>query len=110
VPVALEPSDDNRAVLDKLGAARAERSILIAIQEWRADTYNHTRLDYRMTLKVLDPSWAVLGEARLEGRDGLGGSMWNPPAHARVAVRQAFAQKLRWLLDHPTVAAGLGRR
>jgi len=110
VPVPLDPTDSSEAVLQKLGAARGDHAILLAIHEWRADTYNRTGLDYRLTLKVLDPRFVVLGEARLEGRDVLGGSMWNPPAHAREAVRDAFAAKLQWLLSHPAVAAALGSR
>ena len=109
-PVAVEPGDTPEEVLAKLGAARGERSVILAIREWRSDTYSRTGLAYSVTLKVLDQSFAVLGEARLEGEDDLGGSAWNPPAHAREAVRDAFARKLQWLLSHPSVVRALATR
>lgn len=107
-PVPLDPADGPDAVVSKIAAAQGERAVLIALRQWRADTYTNTGLDYEITIKVLaPPSLAVVAEARLQGRDDLGGSFWNPPAHAKTAVREAFGVKLAWLLGHPAVAAAL---
>jgi hypothetical protein len=106
-PVHVEATEAPDVVLSKLAAARGERAVIIAIHEWKSDTYNRTGLSYHVTIKVLDQQMAILGQARLEGRDNLGGSFWNPPAHAEEAVPDAFALKLQWLLNHPEVAAAL---
>jgi hypothetical protein len=36
----------------------------------------------------------VLARAARQGKDNLGGSAWNPPAHSRKAVPIAFQSKL----------------
>lgn len=85
----------------------AQKSILVTIKEWKADTYMNTRLLYDVTVKVLDGSGKILGESHIAGTDNLGGNLVNPPEHARSAVPAAFRRKLEELFSAPGVANNL---
>src|SRR5207245_797055 len=64
---------------------------------WKADRMQNTALIYAVTLRVLDMDGRVLAEKNLIGRDNLGGSFWNPPAHAKTAIPAAFKANLEAL-------------
>ncbi len=107
VPVAVTQDDDQAAALEKLKAVRAERLILLILNEWKSDTYMNTALSYDVTMKIYDQDGRVLAEKRIQGKDDLGGSSWNPPAHARQAVPRAFKGKIEELLNSPAIADAL---
>jgi hypothetical protein len=107
VPVAVTQDEDQTAVLDKLKAVRAERLILLVLKEWKSDTYMNTALQYDVTMKVCDQDGKVLAEKMIQGKDDMGGSSWNPPAHARQAVPRAFKGKIEELLNSPEIAQAL---
>jgi hypothetical protein len=88
-------------------ALTAQKSILVTIKEWKADTYMNTRLLYDVTVKVLDGAGKILGESSIAGTDNLGGSAVNPPEHSRSAVPAAFRRKLEELFSAPGVANNL---
>jgi len=73
----------------------AHRSLLLVLREWKTDTYLNTALIYDVSLTVLDDSGKSIVEKTINGRDDLGGSFWNPPAHAKKEVPQAFKKKLK---------------
>ena len=85
----------------------AQKSILVTIKEWKADTYLNTRLLYDVTVKVLDGSGKIIGENSIAGTDNLGGRFVNPPEHARSAVPAAFRRKLEELFSAPGIADNL---
>lgn len=95
---------DTRSVLANTGASRLA---LVQIDEWKSDTYQNVALNYDLTLRILDASGKELATNRVSGRDDLGGSAWNPPAHARRAVPEAFRQKVRELLGAENVTRAL---
>ena len=106
VPVALvhsDSADDARAKL----AQSAALGVLLTVNEWRSQTKDSTFLFYDVTLRVLGRDGHVLGERRIHGRDSLGGSVWNAPAHAREAVPRAFKAKLEQLLNDEVVVHAL---
>jgi hypothetical protein len=72
-----------------------------------SDTYMNVGLSFDVTLAILDRAGTQLAEKRLTGHDNLGGSFWNPPAHARAAVPRAFKAKIEELLNDAAVAAAL---
>jgi hypothetical protein len=94
-------------VRDRLTALETERALLLTLHEWKSDTYMNVGLTYDVTLAVLERAGIVLAERRLSGRDNLGGSFWNPPAHARDAVPRAFKAKIEELLNDAAVVAAL---
>ncbi len=107
VPVAVTSADKQEAVLDKAKAAKAERILILTLNEWKSDTYANVALQYDVTLTVLTGEGKNLAEKTIKGRDNLGGSAWNPSAHARKAVPEALKAKLEELLNSPEIAKNL---
>jgi hypothetical protein len=64
-------------------------------------------LHYSVALRVYDRNGNELAVKELQGRDNLGGSAWNPPAHSRGAVPNAYRRKLETLFNDPKVIAAL---
>lgn len=77
----------------------AEKALLLALNEWKADTYSTTGLIYDIELLILGSDGTVLARTTRKGKDDLGGSAWNPPAHSREAVPIAFRSKLEELFS-----------
>ncbi|MCS6997626.1 MAG: hypothetical protein NZ533_11920 [Casimicrobiaceae bacterium] len=73
--------------------------LLFILNEWKSDTFQNTALLYDVVVTVLKPDGTITATERIQGRDNLGGSAWNPPAHARQAVPLAFKGKIEQLLN-----------
>jgi hypothetical protein len=86
----LPPFQARQALVD----TGAEKAVFLALNEWKADTYSTTGLIYDIELLILGADGTVLARATRKGKDDLGGSAWNPPAHSREAVPIAFRSKL----------------
>jgi hypothetical protein len=105
--VSVAPSaalPDVRALASQAGA---ERVALVSIHEWKSDTYQNTALAYELVLRVFDANGAELATNRVTGRDNLGGSAFNPPAHAKGAVPTAYRAKLAELFGSDAVLKAL---
>ncbi len=50
--VRTQPKQGRDAILDALRAANKERAVLVAINEWRSDTYGSTTLHYNVAVTV----------------------------------------------------------
>jgi len=98
------PVPEPRSLVAKAGA---ERLALVTLDEWRSDTFMNVGLSYSMTLRVFDASGQELARNRVTGNDNLGGSAWNPPAHARTAIPAAFQKKIEELFAVEAVARSL---
>ena len=103
VPAAGTPADV-RALAARAGS---ERVAFLQIADWKSDTMQNVALHYDLTLRVFDGGGKQLASSRVSGSDNLGGSAWNPPAHARQAVPAAFRKKLEELFSAPDVVAAL---
>jgi hypothetical protein len=106
-PVDIKPTAPEVDAKKALVSAGADRALFLRMDEWKADTYTNTALHYDMHLSVLDRQGSLLAESAQEGEDDLGGSAWNPPAHAESAVPVAFKHILENLLNDPKVMAAL---
>lgn len=103
--VAVAPAGaDTRQLASQAGA---ERVALVSIHEWKSDTYQNTALLYELVLRIFDANGTELANNRVTGRDNLGGSAWNPPAHAKGAVPEAYRRKLEELFNAPAVRDSL---
>jgi hypothetical protein len=91
-----------------LAAASTDRMLLVKLIEWKSDTYQNTALIYDVRLFVVDATGSVIAENAKQGRDDLGGSFMNPPAHAKTAVPAATRRILEGLLNDPKILAALG--
>lgn len=85
-------------------AASGDKAVLIILNEWKADTYMNTALEYDVQVIVVDAAGKVLSRKQIAGKDNLGGSVINPPEHSRNAVPTAFRRKLEELFASPEIA------
>ena len=105
--VRVAPAESPATVASRLNAEGAAREVWLTLREWKSDTYNNTSLIYDVSLRILDGSGAPLAEETFSGREDLGGSMLNPPAHAKKAVPDAFRRKLEEWFSNPAVVRAL---
>jgi len=105
--VSAEPNDPQEQIISKLKATKADNLLLLTMNEWMSSTYQNTGLTYDVVLTVMDQQGARVAEKALKGEDGLGGSFWSPPAHAKEAVPEAYRKKLELLLNDPAVINAL---
>jgi len=105
--VKVAPSETRADVRPLFAQTGSERIALLVFREWKSDTYQNTALHYDVTLYVYDNGGNELAAKRINGRDNLGGSAWNPPEHAKGAVPVAFARKLEELFASDAVAKSL---
>ncbi len=101
------PNESEGDVRKRLMESGARRLLLLKLREWKSDTYNRTSLEYDVQLQVLDDQGGELASSALQGDDNLGGSFWNPAAHAKRAVQSAFAAKVGMLFADPEVQQAL---
>jgi len=90
-----------------LQAAGADRSAMITLLEWKADTMMNVGLRYDLTLSVLDKAGMVLTTKQRQGFENLGGSALNPPEVSRVQVPARFRRMMEELFQESDVAKAL---
>ncbi|WP_303978745.1 hypothetical protein [Dongia mobilis] len=103
----VQPQDTAADITGKLQATGAERLLYLIVRQWKSDTYTNTALLYDLRLSVLGSDSAMLAEKSVVGDEDLGGSIMNPPAHAKAAVPKAFARILEDLFNDPKIVAAL---
>ncbi len=92
--VKVAPGASRAAAVRSLLSTLAEKAVLVSLHEWKSDTYTNSELVYDVEMEVFNRRGDVLAKKRAEGTDQLGGSFWNPPAHAREAIPPAFQRKM----------------
>ena len=107
VPVIVLYSENTASAYEKLKKTGAETLVLLTLNEWKSDTYNNVALNYDITLRILGKDGSTIAEKNIKGRDDLGGSFLNPPAHAKKAVPEAFGKKIEELFNSPEIARAL---
>lgn len=105
--IRVSPTESIATVASRLDGEQATRQVWLTLREWKSDTYNSTSLIYDVTLRVLDGSGKELTSQPFSGREDLGGSMLNPPAHAKKAVPDAFRRKIEEWLSNPAIVDAL---
>jgi len=105
--VSVEPNEAPAAVLQKLKATKAQNLMVLTMKEWMSSTFSNTGLTYDLDLAVVNGDGTPVADKQVKGEDDLGGSAWNPPAHAKEAVPVAFKNKLETLLNDPAVVKAL---
>ena len=102
LPVVVAVGDSPGTARTKVQAAKARRSVLVTLREWKTDTLMRTDFHYDVTVAVLDESGRELASNTLRGTDGLGLS-----SAGSEAITQATAAKLDALFADPRVAGAL---
>ncbi|NKB57362.1 MAG: hypothetical protein GKS00_13630 [Alphaproteobacteria bacterium] len=105
--IDVSPDDQESQARAKLLAAKANRSIFLTINEWKADTYFNTKLTYNVLLRIFDANGNERADKQIQGEDNLGGHPVNPPGHSREVVPVAFREKLKELFGDPKIKAAL---
>ena len=105
--VSVLPEESDAAADKNLLTTKTKRGVLVTIRDWKTDTYVNTKLIYDVVLRVFDSTGKERAKTGVRGEDNLGGSNFNPPAHARKAVPPAFREKLKTLFNNPKIVAAL---
>lgn len=105
--VSIGPNEDKGQISSRLKETNADKLLLLSINEWYPSTYQNTSLSYDLGLNVTNVAGITLAGKRVKGEEDLGGSFFNPPAHAKEAVPQAYKRKLEELLNDPAVTNAL---
>lgn len=103
--VTVPPGSDKTTARGLLLAANAQRFALLAIREWKTDSYLNTELIFDMSLEILRKDGVTIGGKALKGREVLGPVL--VPADARVHAEKAIRNKLEAAFTDPSVEAAL---
>ncbi|MDK9707200.1 MAG: SHOCT domain-containing protein [Desulforhopalus sp.] len=107
VPVAISHSENDKAIKDKILAAKSDKAVLFVVKEWKSDTLVNTALLFDLSLQVLDGSANIIVERQIGGNDDLGGSTFNVYKHSHTAVPKAFQAKLEEIINSPEIQMAL---
>lgn len=107
VTVDTQPAANNKAAVTNLVATHRDRLLLVDINEWIADTFNNTTLHYDLNLSILDQSGKEIARKQLKADLELGGSVMNPPGHAKEVIPPTFRKVVEQLLNSPEIVAAL---
>jgi hypothetical protein len=66
--VFVAPQENWATIVRKLKASRADRGVVLTIDQWNTDTYFTTHLRYSLTLKVIDQEGRLLAEEQVAGQ------------------------------------------
>lgn len=105
--VFLAPRLSREQAIAELRETGADKLLLLTFSELKSDTYNNTAFHYRMRAYVCDAQGQVVAENTVSGRDHIGGSAFNPPAHAKTAVPEALERMLERLLNSREISSAL---
>ena len=95
---------DEAEAIKRLSLA-GNKAILLILNEWKADTYMTTTLNYDIQAIVIDSSGKVISSKKIYGMDNLGSSAFDPPGHSRTVIPIAFRRKLEELFASPEIAS-----
>jgi hypothetical protein len=87
-------------VASALVRAGGERLLAVQIDVWRYDSHVRGKLEYDVTMRVLDPRGQELGRVQVSGLDVLTGD----PA---AKVPTVYLEKLEQLLNDPAIKRGM---
>jgi hypothetical protein len=89
-----------------LRAAGTQRSVLITLKEWKADSMVNVGLNYDLDLRVFDKDGNVLTSKLRQGRENLGsGDPFSPGGTGQVLPR--FRRMMETLFQEPEVVKAL---
>ena len=101
-PVAVAVADTPDQARTKLHAAKARRSVLVTLREWKTDTQMRTDFSFDTTVAVFDEGGRELASNTLRGMDALGYSQ-----AGGETITKATAAKLDALFADPKIVAAL---
>ena len=104
--VELKPALSFAEASASLRAAGAQRSVLLRLLEWKADTMINVGLNYDIDLRVFDKDGNLLTTKLQQGRENLGsGDPFSPGGTSQVLPR--FRRMMEMLFREPEVVKAL---
>jgi|KBSSwiStaDraftv2_1062776.scaffolds.fasta_scaffold1334573_1 hypothetical protein len=103
IPVSIAFRDSSVTARRKLLDAKARRSILVTLREWKTDSLLATDIHYDATLVVLDERGEQLATSTIKGVDNLGNLGLTP----HEGVHREVGRKIDKLFDDGKVIAAL---
>lgn len=103
-PVVLSYADKTNAALNKLAPFKADRLVLVIIEEWKTDTLNYSKLTFNLTLKVLDSDKHVLA-VKAVSSDGQ-----NIGTKPEVMAPRVLKEKIEELMNDPSITTTLANK
>ena len=107
IPLTITKNDNADTIKTNIKSKNFSRTIITTLYEWKSDTMTNTGLSYDVEMQVLDTDGNKIAQRKISGGDNLGGSMMNPPAHAKRAIPVAFKEKFELLLNDEQIAKAL---
>jgi hypothetical protein len=108
-PVVFEHMHSPGEVTKALLAKRADRAVLLKVNEWRSDVSFNVRLFYDLQLQIFDRKGKVITQKQVKGDENLGGNAWNPTAYAMQVVPGALTRILKNILEAPEIQDALAK-
>ena len=87
-----KPSNVTNPAMAELVATTGDRLLLLSIKEWVGDSQINTEVRYNLLLTVADSSGKSLAKKSHTGIRNLGGSQFNPPAHAKEVHAESVSR------------------
>lgn len=108
IPVTVAATESMEQVNQKLTDTAANRLIHFQIKQWRSDTFNNLRLEFRLNVTVMDETGNVIAEKENSGDLNLGwGAGFDPVGTTRKKIRKAFKEQLEALFNVPDIVNAL---
>ena len=101
--VAIPLRESSATARQKMMDAKARRSVLATMREWKSDSMLNTDLHYDVTLTVYDERGNALASSSIKGMDNIGSAGLSPDE----GIRKASTATLGKLFDDPKVIAAL---
>lgn len=89
----------------KAPSTEDDRTLHIALLEWKSDVFSQITLNWNMIVRVFDASGAVLAEVSDQGQQGVGGGAFQDEK-SRLTIAAANT-KFAELLNKPEIKAAL---
>ena len=103
MPVTVALREQSSAVKGKLLDAKARRSVLVSLKEWKSDTLMNTDFHYDVTTTVFDANGNQLASSTMRGMDSLGNLGLTPDD----GVQKEVGRKIDRMFDDEKIIASL---
>lgn len=107
ISIETQPAGNSKVAMSSLVDTGRDRLLLLNISEWISDTFTNTGLTYTLRLTVADASGKQIAQKTLNAERDLGGSVINPPGHAKEVIPGAFRAAVEQLLNSPEIVTAL---
>lgn len=106
IVIPTKHSEKYGAIVAALRSSGSGRSVLVTLNEWKADTYSRTKLLHDVTVDIFGVGGNILVKKQFKGAENLG-SAFNSPAHSKKVVPESFKRQIEIIFADPDILAAL---